>query len=421
MTNMRYVSVVLPAVLTVLWLGTAATIAATTAATTAKENTVPQARLEAAAAAVATEVVNGKLSGAVTLVAQHGKVRLLEAVGHQDLEQGVPMATDTIFRIFSMTKPVTGTALMILFDKGKFQLSDPVEKYIPEFAGLRVAVADGPEGQPVTEAANHKMTIRELMSHTGGLTYGYFSQSQVDSLYNKANLLDRNSSLRQMVEKLAQIPLWAQPGTQWQYSVAVDVQGYLVEILSGQSFDSFLRERLFVPLAMVDTGFYVPPEKAVRLARYYGPGADGLLVSAANAEYLVRPTLFSGGGGLVSTAADFLRFAQMHLNGGELDGVRILSEDAITLMRSNQLPRGVEIKSLMVDPGNVFGLDFAVVNDPVKAFGQPVGNYWWWGIAGTWFWIDPVNDLIFIGMIQTRDVRQSVILHRTSKYLVYGD
>jgi CubicO group peptidase (beta-lactamase class C family) len=265
------------------------------------------------------------------------------------------------------------------------------------------------------------MTIRELMSHTGGLTYGYFSQSQVDSLYNKAKLLDRNSSLRQMIEKLAQIPLWAQPGTQWQYSVAVDVQAYLVEVLSGQSFDSFLRERIFVPLAMVDTGFYVSPEKAARLAKYYGPGPDGTLVSAANAEYLEKPGLFSGGGGLVSTAADYLRFAQMHLNGGELDGVRIISADAVTLMRSNQLPAGVAIQSLMIDPGNAFGLDFAVVNDPVKAFGQPVGNYWWWGIAGTWFWIDPVNDLVFIGMIQTRDVRQSITLHRTSKYLVYGD
>ena len=323
-----------------------------------------------------------------------------------------------------MTKPIAGTALMMLHDEGKFELSDPVEKYIPQLAGLTVAKADGPDGQPITEPAHHKMTIRELMSHSGGLTYGFFSQSQVDSLYVAANVLDRDSTLQQMVTKLGNIPLWAQPGTTWHYSVSVDVQGYLVEVLSGMRFDEFLQTRIFKPLGMVDTAFYVPADKASRLARYYSfkEGLkEGQLLSAPNAAYLTKPTFLSGGGGLVSTAQDYMRFAQMHVNDGELDGVRILSREAVTLMRQGHLPESISNLGGFVDPGNTFGLDFAIVNDSEQAYGQAAGVQWWFGIAGTWFWIDPVNEFIFIGMIQTRDVGPAVGLHRETKRQIYSD
>jgi CubicO group peptidase (beta-lactamase class C family) len=345
-------------------------------------------------------------------------VKKLVAMGFQDLENQVPMATDTIFRIFSMTKPIAGTALMMLYDQGRFELSDPVEKYIPEFVGLQVAKEDGPEGMPITEPAGHKMTMRELMSHSGGLTYGFFSKSQVDSLYAKAKVLDPESTLQQMVEKLGRIPLWAQPGSTWHYSVSVDVQGYLVEILSGMPFDRFLAEKIFQPLGMHDPAFYVPPEKAPRLSRYYA-SKDGKLISAPNAKYLEKPTFLSGGGGLVSTAQDYMRFAQMHVSGGELDGIRILSTEAVELMRSNQLPENIKGLGGFMDPGNTFGLDFAVVNDSEQAYGQSEGVHWWFGIAGTWFWIDPANDFVFVAMIQTRNVRDAIGLHRQSKTLIY--
>jgi CubicO group peptidase (beta-lactamase class C family) len=381
---------------------------------------IPQQDIDAATAAIKAQVDAGTLAGATVMAAQYGQVKKLVAMGYQDLENQVSMQTDSIFRIYSMTKPIAGTALMMLYDEGKFDLSDPVEKYIPELAGLQVAKADGPDGQPVTEPAHHKMTIRELMSHSGGLTYGFFSQSQVDSLYQAENVLDRDSTLKQMVTKLGKIPLWAQPGTKWHYSVSVDVQGYLVEILSGMRFDEFLQTKIFKPLGMVDTAFYVSPDKASRLARYYAV-KDGQLLSVPNAEYLSPPTLLSGGGGLVSTAQDYMRFAQMHVNGGELDGVRILSLEAVALMREGHLPASIATLGGFVDPGNTFGLDFAIVNDSEKAYGQATGVQWWFGIAGTWFWLDPVNEFIFIGMIQTRDVGKAVGLHRQTKRLIYGD
>ena len=187
-------------------------------------------------------VDSGELAGIVTVVARHGKIVQFETFGMQDKEAGIPMAKDTIMRIYSMTKPIAGVALMTLYDQGKFKLEDPVEKYIPELANLKVAKADGPDGNPVVEEPTHKMTIRELVSHTGGLTYGFFSRSQVDTLYQKANILDRNSTLQEFVTKLGKIPLRQQPGTLWHYSVSVDVQGYLVEVLSGKPFDQYLEE-----------------------------------------------------------------------------------------------------------------------------------------------------------------------------------
>ncbi len=341
------------------------------------------ARLDALSAYIKEQVEQQKLAGAVTLVAKDGKIERFEASGFSDLENSTPMTKDTIFRIFSMTKPIAGTALMILYDEGKFVLEDPVEKYIPEFKGMQVFKSVLPDGTFETEPANHPMTIRELMSHTGGLVYTPpLSRGPVANAYGKANVLDRNSNLKEMVGKLGKIPLNQQPGTQWVYSVSVDVQGYLVEVLSGQPFDAYLEERIFKPLGMRDTAFYVAPGKAARLSRLYNLDGQGKLSSPANGPFLEKPALFSGGGGLTSTAADYFRFAQMHLNGGELDGVRIISPAAANLMRVNQLPAGVANIGRGT-PGNVFGLDFAVVEDPAAADGVSKGSFWWWGIAGT--------------------------------------
>lgn len=372
--------------------------------------------LAAFTAGMREEVDKGQLAGIVTLVTRHGKLVQRDAYGYQDLENQVPMDQDTIFRIFSMTKPIAGVAMMMLYEEGKFTLDDPVEKFIPEFSNLMVAKDQAPDGTLMTEAPTHKMTMRELMSHTGGLTYGPFSRSAVDTAYNQANVLDRNSTLQDMIDKLAQIPLRHQPGSVWHYSVSVDVQGYLVEKLSGMGFDEFLQERLFAPLHMVDTRFYVGRDKAARFSREYTSSANGLS-SPENGEFIEPVPFLSGGGGLTSTAGDYLRFAQMVANGGTLDGVRILSSDSVDLMRKNQLPAGqAEIPGY---PGNAFGLDFAVVMDSAKNGGMSVGSYWWWGIAGSWFWIDPVEDLVFVGMIQNRNLGYARGLQLKSKELLY--
>ena len=357
-------------------------------------------RLERLDSAMQGLVDDGLLAGITTMISRQGKIAHFGTFGHQNIEDGVEMSEDTIFRIYSMTKPITGVALMILYEEGKFRLSDPVHRYIPEFEGLVVAKEDGPNGQPITEPADHPMTIRELMAHTAGLSYGIFSQSQVDALYNEANVLDNNSTLKDMIDKLSKIPLRQQPGSMWHYSVAVDVQGYLVEVLSGQNFDEFLNERVFGPLGMNDTAFHVAADKADRFSQVYTHDADGNLMAqegfGGRRDYLDPPAFLSGGGGLVSTTMDYMRFSQMLLNGGELDGVRILAPSTVKLMHLNHLPR--ELKEM--SPGTGFGLDFAVVLDPVAADGISKGEYYWGGAAGTWFWIDPKEDLVFVGMIQ---------------------
>jgi CubicO group peptidase (beta-lactamase class C family) len=360
-------------------------------------------RLERLTAAMQGLVDDGLLAGVVTLVARHGKVVHFESVGYRDLESNAPMTNDAIFRIYSMSKPITGVALMTLYEEGRFKLSDPVEKYIPQLKNLQVANGTDGNGELLTVEADHPMTIRELMSHTGGLTYGIFSQSEVDTLYVDADMLDTGSTLEEMIEKLAAIPLRQQPGSMWHYSVSVDVQGYLVEVLSGMPFDRFLEERLFDPLQMDDTGFYVPAENVGRFAQIYGYDDNGKLVAdemfGAEPDWFSDPAFKSGGGGLVGTAMDYMKFSQMLLNGGELNGQRILAPLTVELMHRNQLPGDLP-DNIMGAPGTVFGLDFAVITDPVEAESYSAGAFYWGGAAGTWFWIDPVEDLVFVGMIQ---------------------
>jgi len=350
-----------------------------------------------------------QLAGVVTLLARHGKVVQHKAYGVQDLDSKAPMQLDTIVRIYSMTKPIAGAAMMMLYEEGKWQPGDPIAKHIPEFANLKVFSGVDASGQPILVAPNHPPTMGELMSHNAGFTYGLFGNSPVDKMYQADNPLDA-PSLQAFIDKVATKPLLYQPGEKWVYSVSVDIQGYLIQKLSGKTFPDFLRDRIFTPLGMKDTGFLVPEAKLSRVATIYGwDQARGALAGQPRDPGIsTMPGLPSGGGGLYSTAADYLRFAQMILNGGELNGKRLLTSTSVAMMRTNVLnDQTLNSKSgigpVHLQPGLGFGYDFAVISDPV-ALKSPLGkgSFWWWGIAGTWFWIDPTNDLVFIGMIQRR-------------------
>ena len=345
-------------------------------------------------------VDRNQLPGVVTMVAKDGKIVEFDVAGKRDVESSAPLQKDSIFRIYSMSKPIVGVAMMMLFEEGKWQLNDPVAKHIPEFANLKVAKVNPQTGAVTQVAPDHPMTMRELMSHSGGLTYGVFGSTAVDKMYTDVNVLDRDATLQAMIDKLGKIPLLHQPGERWHYSVSVDVQGYLVEKLSGQPFPEFLKQRIFEPLGMKDTAFYVPADKMNRFVSFYTYDKDRKFVAHPGVpDFSKPPGAPSGGGGMVSTAMDYMRFCQMLLNGGELDGHRLLSPLSVQLMRSNVLPASARTFS----PGTGFGLDFAVVEDPVGAGGYGgEGTFYWGGYAGTWFWIDPVYNLIVVGMIQQR-------------------
>ena len=384
---------------------------------------IEQSRLDAAEADIQSRIDEGKLSGAVLMVAQNGRVQMHKALGYQNVEDEIEMENETIFRIFSMTKPVTGTALMILHDEGRFELDDPLEKHLPELSDLRVAKSANGDGTWETESVNHPTTIRELMSHTGGFTYfPPLGRGPIAQAYAEAGI-GGDATLAESMPRLKDIPLDYQPGSKWVYSISVDVQGYLIEKLSGQTLDTFFQERIFGPLEMKDTGFFVSPEKSHRLSRMYMP-TNGTLLRTDNfpdslgGSFTEKPAFLAGGHGLTSTASDYMKFAQMHLNKGVLNGTRILSEEAIALMRGNQLPEGV-VEIGQPYPGNAFGLDFAIVKDSEVFQKAPIGTHWWWGIAGSWFWIDPVNETVFIGMIQNNDILLSLQTHRAARSAIY--
>jgi CubicO group peptidase (beta-lactamase class C family) len=332
-----------------------------------------------------------QLAGVTTLVARHGKVVHVDAYGVKNLETRAPLTSDTIFRIASMTKPVVGVAMMMLWEEGKWSLDDPVAKHIPEFAGLKVAT-------PTGEVAQAKpMTMRQLMSHTAG-----FGTS---GSYEGKNITDRNKPLQAMIDALAKLPLASQPGTDWAYGPVVDIQGYVVEKLSGKTLDVFLQERLFGPLGMVDTGFWVDEAKKDRITNIHSYGPDRKIMTAATQGNPTRKPIFmSGGGGLLSTTSDYFKFAQMVLGGGQANGRRYLKASTVELMRTNVLADGVKV-DLYGPTYNIegigFGLDFAIIMDRAKA-NTPEGNgsFYWGGAFGTWFWLDPTNDVVVIGMIQ---------------------
>lgn len=334
-------------------------------------------------------VDQGRLAGVTTLVARHGKVVHFDAYGAQDAGTKVPVARDTIWRIASMTKPVAGVAMMILFEEGKWKLDDPVAKHIPEFADLKVK---GPDGTLV--AQDHPMTMRELMSHTAGfdVSAGY-----------AADVTSRDANLQAMIDKLAKLPLATQPGSDWRYGPSVNIQGYVVEKLSGQPLDVFFQKRIFDPLKMTDTGFSVPASKLSRVSAIHSYDAAKKIIAIPTPnDPSVKPVFLSASGGLLSTTQDYWRFSQMLLNGGELDGARILKPETVKLMRQNVLKDGVLVDLYGPSMQGVgFGMDVAVILDPAKAqTPQGKDSYYWGGAFGTWFWIDPTNDLVFVGMIQ---------------------
>jgi CubicO group peptidase (beta-lactamase class C family) len=355
-------------------------------------------KLEKVKTAVQTLVDKKECAGAVIAVARKGKVAFLDAEGMMDIEAGKPMRPDTIFRIYSMSKPITTAAAMILYDEGRFQLDDPVGKYLPELKDLRVHSGKGDETLP----ASREVSIRDMMRHTSGLTYGFMSNTPVDRLYRDRKVMgDPNDDLAAMVAKLGKLPLLYQPGTRFNYSVSVDVLGRLVEVVSGKPLDEFFAERIFKPLDMKDTGFFVPENKLDRLAANYGPEDKGglkVVDAPAQSRYRKKPKLFSGGGGLVSTARDYVRFCQMMLNGGELEGIRILKAETVKEMTRNQLPQEARRYGVMGQPTVGFGLGFSVlIGDSPKIH---KGEYGWDGAASTHFWVSPKDDLIVVALEQ---------------------
>jgi len=348
-----------------------------------------------------------EFAGIVSLVARHGKVVSADVYGMQDLAARTPLQRDTIFRIYSMTKPITGVAMMMLYEDGKWHPDDPLSKYIPEFAGLKVYTGANPDGTPALKAPKRPPTVGDLMSHTAGFTYGLFGNTPVDKLYQADNPLAA-PNLREFVAKMSKLPLLYEPGEQWVYSVSVDIQGYIVEKLSGQPLPDFMRTRIFEPLGMADTAFSVPQNKLARLATVYQMDVPShkLNPQPRDPNITATPGMASGGGGLYSTANDYLRFAQMLLNGGELEGHRLLAPATVALMRANHLPPALMdvrfgIGLYRLRSGFGFGYDVAVFEDPQKVGSiTGKGTYLWDGAAGTWFWIDPSNDVVFVGMIQ---------------------
>lgn len=358
-----------------------------------------------------------KVSGLSVLVARKGEKVHQSCVGVKDWDTGEAIQEDTIFRIYSMTKPITSVALMMLFEEGKIRLEHDVSRYIPEFRDLRV-FDGGSVDQWQTRKPERPMQVLDLLTHTSGLTYGFMAQDTVDALYRRKKIgnLDKNDKdsvdLQGFIEKLAKMPLVFDPGKHWNYSVATDVCGHLVEVLSGQTLDEFFRTRIFEPLGMVDTGFFVSPEKLNRFATCYErPAGKKEIVLQDKPEgsaYSARPKFLSGGGGLVSTSGDYFRFIQMVLNGGELDGSRLLSPTTVRFMRQNHLPHGQSIKQMGIssfseerEAGTGFGLGFSVVTDPVETLAPTsMGTYSWGGAASTYFWIDPIEEIVAVFMTQ---------------------
>ncbi len=324
---------------------------------------------------------SGKLAGISALVYKNGEVVFREHFGYSEISKNKPIGDSTIFRIYSMTKPVTAVALMTLFDEGKFLLDDKVSKYIPEFKGAMVYNAETKTLEPQV----NELTIRQLLTHTSGIPYGWDRNAHVDSLYRATGAGGWDGTIGEKVKIMAKLPLKNQPGTKWEYGLSIDVAGYLVEVLSGMPLDIYMKERIFDPLKMFDTGFFVPVEKLGRFSELYFLRNDTLMQAEGGMKDAFKSpvTLFSGGGGLVSTVNDYLSFCKMLINGGELDGVRILNEATTQLVMTNQLPEGVTYSN-----GKWHGLAGDV--------NPETGVYGWAGAASTKFWIDPENEMITI-------------------------
>ena len=349
--------------------------------------------------------------GTLTGIYRNGQLGFISTLGLMDRESRKPIERDTIFRIYSMTKPITSVALMSLYEKGLLQLDDPVSEYIPAFKDLNV-YSEGIFGNYKTTYPDREMTIRDLLSHQSGLTYGFMERSNVDAAYRELGIeKESQQNLQEFVNVLSTIPLEFSPGTAWNYSVSTDVCGYLIEVISGKTLDMFLEEEIFQPLGMSDTGFYVPSSKTQRLSSNYEyrEGQEPILVDDANTgSYINPPTLFSGGGGLVSTLDDYMAFCKMVLGRGSLAGHRILSRKTLDLMSSNHLTNGKDLRSCAYGrwsetsyTGVGFGLGFSVLLDPAASqVSGSKGELAWGGAASTAFWIDPLEDMAVVFLTQ---------------------
>ena len=373
----------------------------------------------------------GRLPGALSLVWRKGEVAHLSAIGMADVERKKTLSEDTIFRIYSMTKPITSVATMMLFEQGLIALDDPVHKFIPEWKDLGVYNGGFMETFR-TKRPERPMQVIDLLRHTSGLTYGFQQSTNVDAAYRKVKIgeIEKHGTLEEMIQKLAKLPLEFSPGTAWNYSVSTDVLGYIVGKASGMKFEDFLRTKIFKPLGMSDTDFHVHAGKESRFAACYSVSPKGgmdLQDDPTKSPYLEAPPLISGGGGLVSTAGDYLKFCRMLINGGSLDGVQILSPKTIELMTRNHLPENKDLPALsrslfseVTYNGVGFGLGFSVTMDPVQTMiPGSVGEYSWGGAASTTFWIDPKEDLI--GIFMTQLLPSSIYpIRREFRTLVYS-
>jgi len=375
------------------------------------------------------QVENGEMAGIVTLVARHGKIVHFSAVGYQDVDRGIPMETDTIFRVYSMTKPIASTALMMLFEEGKFRLTDPLSRYIPEFANLRVLRSPG---GPLDEtvALDREPTVQDVLRHTAGFSHGLGS-SEYDERFIGSGIFSTETSLEEMMTLLSEIPLMNQPGAQYRYSVGPDVALRLVEVISGMSADEYLEEKIFQRLGMEESGYWLDSDRAHRLSpvhwskdgelvpidEEHGYPQGGVLLQPWSVNSYTFDHEFKGGSfGLLSTTTDYWRFAQTLLNGGELNGERIIGPRTVAFMATNHLTEGQRFS-----PATGFGLGFGITEDPAQA-GYPFseGSFYWGGAAATTFWIDPKEDLVVVGMTQHMGVPGIGALRGQLAALVYS-
>ncbi|MFI2203392.1 serine hydrolase domain-containing protein [Streptomyces sp. NPDC020192] len=360
-----------------------------------------------------TDLVDeGRLPGCLLSVARGGRVAHLTTYGRRDAAAGLPVEPDTLWRIYSMTKPVTAVAVLLLVEKGRLGLDDPLERHLPAFANPRV-YASGSDAEPHTRPAAGPILIRHLLTHTAGLTFGFYHHHPVDALYRASGLeysVPPGADLAETVEVYARMPLQFDPGTQWNYSVASNVLGRVIEVVSGRPLDAFFAERILGPLGMTDTGFHVVPEQEPRLAELYRETNAGGIEPVPGLPVHGRPRFLSGSGGLVSSAYDFHRFMEMLRRGGELDGVRLLSADSVALMSRNQLPGDAVLRAFGApvhqEPGNDglgFGFNVSVVVDPSRTLApSSLGTYGWTGAATTAFWVAPEHELTVQFMTQVR-------------------